>query len=110
VILYAWTAVTAGSPEYGGSLGVSDNSERARLAAEPYLRSGLARLAYVESVHTVISAHSLSPHYVPTGAGWWATPAVAPAGVEWVRFTDPATAGGLRALAESAGCDADGDS
>jgi hypothetical protein len=60
VILYAWTAVAAGSAEYGGSLGVSDDSERARLAAEPYLRSGLARLAYVESVHTVMSAHAES--------------------------------------------------
>jgi hypothetical protein len=110
VILYTWTAVAAGSPEYRGSVGVSDDGERARLAAEPYLRTGLARLAYVESVRTAMSAHSLSPQYVPTGVGWWATPAVAPAGVEWVRYTDPVTAGGLRALAESAGCDADDES
>ena len=102
MILYTWTAVTSDASGRGGSVGVSDDSGRALLAAESCLRSGLARLAYVELVQTVISAHTLNPHYFPTGSGWWATPAVAGA-VEWVRYTDQETAGGLRALAESAG-------
>jgi hypothetical protein len=104
MILYTWTAVATGDRGHGGSTGITDDSDRARLAAESCLRSGQARLAFVESVRTVMTAHTLNPSYLRTGAGWWATPAVA-GDVRWVHYSDPGTAGGLRALAESADTD-----
>jgi hypothetical protein len=101
VILYLWEAVgrDAAPPS---SLGVSDDDGRARDAAEDCLRSGRARLAYVESACLATGAVSLIRDYVRTGSGWWATPDPA-GGVAWVRFADPVAAAGLRALAESAG-------
>jgi hypothetical protein len=101
VILYTWTAVASGGCGHGGSTGITDDSDRARRAAESCLRSGQARLAFVESVRPVMAAHSLNPSYLRTGAGWWATPAVA-GDVRWVHYSDPDTAGGLQALAKSA--------
>jgi hypothetical protein len=101
MLLFTWTAVATRSARRSGSLGVSDDSERALQAAESCLRTGQARLAYVESVQPAMVAHSLNPVYLPTGSGWWATPPVA-GDVDWVPYSDRDTAAGLRALAESA--------
>lgn len=107
--MYLWEAVARDDAAPWGGLGVSDDDERARDAAEDCLRTGRARLAYVESACLATSAVSLIRVYVRTGSGWWATPDPA-GGVAWVRFADPVAAAGLRALAEAAGYDDDGDS
>jgi hypothetical protein len=86
VIVYLWTTVARETPMPHGYLGVSDDDGRARGAAEHCLRTGQARLAFVETAQTVMAAHSLSMCYLRTGAGWWARPG--PAGeVHWVTFT-----------------------
>jgi hypothetical protein len=109
VILYLWEAVARDVAAPQSSLGVSDDDGRARDAAADCLRSGRARLAYVESACLATGAVSLIRDYVRTGSGWWATPDPA-GGVAWVRFADPVAAAGLHALAEAAdwGPDADG--
>jgi hypothetical protein len=108
VIFYLWEAVACDVAVPLSSLGVSDDDGRARGAAEDCLRSGRARLAYVESACLATSAVSLTRDYVRTGSGWWATPDPA-GGVAWVKFADPVAAAGLRALAESAGWGPDAD-
>jgi hypothetical protein len=100
--MYLWEAVAPDSAAPQVSLGVSDDDERARDAAEDCLRNGHAVLAFVESACLATSARSLTCDYMRTGSGWWATPDRA-GGVAWVRFADPVAAAGLRALAESSG-------
>lgn len=101
MIVYLWTAVPRDAAVPFGSTGISDDDDRARDAAGQCLLDGQARLAYVETASTGMLPSTFSPCYVPTGSGWWATPD--PAGpVQWVRFTSPQAAAGLRALAESA--------
>jgi hypothetical protein len=100
MIVYLWTTVARETPVPYGSLGISDDGGRARGAAERCLRAGQARLALVEAARPVMVAHSLSPSYLRTGAGWWARPD--PAGeVRWTKFTGPETADGVLALAET---------
>ena len=101
MIMYLWEAVARDAAAPRSSLGISDDDERARDAAEDCLRTGHARLAYVESACLATGAVSLIRDYVRTGSGWWATPDPS-GGVAWVRFADPVAAAGLRALAESA--------
>jgi hypothetical protein len=101
VILYLWEAVARDSELPHSSLGVCDDGRLARGAAEDCLRTGQARLVWVETARLATAVQSLTRCYVRTGTGWWATPD-AVGGVAWVRFTDPAAAAGLRALAESA--------
>jgi hypothetical protein len=101
VIVYLWTTVAREMPVPHGNLGISDDGGRARGAAEHCLRTGQARLAFVEAARPVMATHSLSPSYLRTGAGWWARPD--PAGdVRWTKFTSPETTAGLQALAEAA--------
>jgi hypothetical protein len=95
VIVYLWTTVARETPVPYSSLGVSDSRERARTAAEHYLRSGQARLAFVETARTAMAACLFTPCYLRTGLGWWAT--ADPAGeVTWARYTSPEVAAGLR--------------
>ncbi|HXL91788.1 MAG TPA: hypothetical protein VN969_22815 [Streptosporangiaceae bacterium] len=85
-IIYLWSTVARDTPLPHGNLGVSDNKDRARIAAENCLRNGQARLAFIEAAQTVTAASSLSPCYLRIGAAWWATPG--PSGeVRWNRFT-----------------------
>jgi len=75
MILYLWTA--PGRDLQRGHSGVAGDQAGAQLAAEACLRTGQARLAYIEVAHTVIAAHTLNPCYMHTGAGWWHGPAPA---------------------------------
>lgn len=85
--MYIWTA--PGADTAAGArraIGVSDDPGRALAAAEAALRTGQARTACVERVHTAIAAPALSLCYVRTGTGWHAS--LGPAGrVEWTPFT-----------------------
>jgi hypothetical protein len=88
VIVYLWTTVARETPVPYSSLGVSDNDERARTAAEQYLRSGQAEQAFVEAARTAMAVHSLTPCYLRTGLGWRAT--ADPAGeVTWAMYAEP---------------------
>lgn len=95
MLVYLWTTVAPETPVPHGNLGISDDDGRARGAAEHCLRTGQARLAFVQAAQIVIAAHSLSLCYLPTGPSWWATPG--PAGeVQWVESTSPGATAGLR--------------
>jgi FxLD family lantipeptide len=97
VIVYLWTTVARETPVPYSSLGVSDNRERAQNAAERYLRSGQAQLAFVETARTAMAACSFTPCYLRTGLGWRAT--ADPAGeVTWARYTGLEVEAGLRSL------------
>jgi hypothetical protein len=101
VIVYLWTAVARDTAVPRSSLGISDDDRHAREAAEQCLHAGEARLAFVEAARSAIAGLGFTHTYLPTGAGWWATPA--PAGqVHWVRFTGTDTSAALRTLAGSA--------
>ena len=101
MIVYLWTTVARETPVPYSSLGVSDNHERAQAAAEHYLRSGQARLAFVETARTAMAACSFTPCYLRTGLGWSAT--ADPAGeVTWAMYTGPEVAAELRSLPTSA--------
>jgi hypothetical protein len=102
-----WTAVARDTATLRGSTGVSDDDDRARHAAEAYLRAGQARLAYVEVAYTAIGAHTLNPVYMRTGEGWWAQPNAAGEAV-WVPFSEHRRQG-APAIAVPAGSTQPGD-
>jgi DNA-binding transcriptional regulator YhcF (GntR family) len=106
VIVYLWTTVARETPVPYSSLGVSDNRERAQNAAEHYLRSGQAQLAFVETARTAMAACSFTPCYLRTGLGWRATADLS-GEVTWARYTGPEVAAGLRSLPASAGAQPD---
>jgi hypothetical protein len=97
--VYLWTTVARESPVPHSNLGISDDDDRARGAAEQCLRTGQAGLAFVEAARPVMSAHSLSPCYLRTGAGWWAAPGLS-GEVHWTKFVGPEGTAGPRALAQ----------
>jgi hypothetical protein len=97
--VYLWTTVARESPVSHGDLGISDDGDRARGAAEQCLRTGQAGLAFVEAARPVMSAHSLSPCYLRTGEGWWAAPDLS-GEVHWTKFAEPEGTVGPRALAQ----------
>ena len=98
MIVYLWAAVTPETATSKGSLGISDDADRARDAAGQCLRDGNARLALVEAAQTEIHAQTFIRRYRRTGSGWWGTPGRA-GQVRWTRFTSPDAAARLRALA-----------
>jgi len=83
VILYLWTA--PGHDPQRGHSGVSGDQAGAQLAAEACLRTGQARLAYIEVAHTAIAPRTLNPCYMRTGVGWWAWPNVS-GDISWMPF------------------------
>jgi hypothetical protein len=99
LIVYLRMTVARESPVPHGNLGISDDDGRARGAAEQCLRTGQAGLAFVEAARTVMSAHSLSPCYLRTGAGWWAAPGLS-GEVHWTKFAEAEGTAGPRALAQ----------
>ena len=102
MIVYLWTTVARDTAVPRSSLGISDDGGRARDAAEQCLDAGEARLAFVEAARSAIDRLGFTRTYLPTGTGWWATPAP-PGQVQWVRFTGPDTSAALHTLAGSAG-------